>query len=67
MVVSYLTDGGSREVMFRPGYHMNAFLVDFLQYYHNRPAFARNSLYEDDLRFPHSPSSERAAVEVAPG
>ena len=32
--------------MFRPGYHMNAFLVDFMQYYGCRPAFARNCVYE---------------------
>ena len=59
MVVAYLSESGSKEVMFRPGYHMNAFLIDFLQYYHNRPAFARNCLYEDELRSEHPPKQSR--------
>uniref|UniRef100_A0A914VJL8 Uncharacterized protein n=1 Tax=Plectus sambesii TaxID=2011161 RepID=A0A914VJL8_9BILA len=49
MVTTYLI--GGQQVMFTPGYNTNAFLIDFLQYYGCRPAFARNCIYEDKTTF----------------
>jgi hypothetical protein len=50
--IRMLTDhfiGGVGRSPFRPGYHMNAFLVDFLRYYLCRPPYARNCVYEGKL------------------
>uniref|UniRef100_A0A183C3E2 SH2 domain-containing protein n=1 Tax=Globodera pallida TaxID=36090 RepID=A0A183C3E2_GLOPA len=45
MVMRYLV--GEGQVMFNPGYNINAFLIDFLQYYACRPPLARNCVYEE--------------------
>lgn len=47
MVARYLVGAG--QVLFNPGYNINAFLLDFLQYYGCRPPSARNCVYEGDL------------------
>lgn len=35
-----------KHAIFRPGYHTNAFLNDFLSYYNCRPPYARTYLHE---------------------
>uniref|UniRef100_A0A914GZY5 Uncharacterized protein n=1 Tax=Globodera rostochiensis TaxID=31243 RepID=A0A914GZY5_GLORO len=45
MIMRYLV--GEGQVMFNPGYNINAFLIDFLQYYACRPPLARNCVYEE--------------------